>query len=127
PVPRAGDAAALRPQLRGDDLRGPAGGGVRELSMTVRATLFGLGLAGLAFAWSGAPALVAAGPFSAHMIAHVTVVAVAAPLLAVAVAGGRNDPTWRWPLLAAPVPAMLAELVVVWGWHLPLPHAAARD
>lgn len=95
--------------------------------MTVRATLFGLGLAGLAFAWSGAPALVAAGPFSAHMIAHVTVVAVAAPLLAVAVAGGRHDPTWRWPLLAAPVPAMLAELVVVWGWHLPLPHAAARD
>lgn len=95
--------------------------------MKARSMLFGAGLICLAFAWSGVPALLAAGPFSAHMIAHVTVVAVAAPLLAVALAGGPNDPTRRWPWLAAPVAAMLAELVVVWGWHLPLPHAAARD
>lgn len=95
--------------------------------MMARRILFGLGLASLAFAWSGVSAMLAAGPLSAHMIAHVSVVAVAAPLLAVALAGGRHDPTRRWPWLALPVAAMVAELVVVWGWHLPLPHAAARD
>jgi putative membrane protein len=66
------------------------------------------------------------GHFSAHMIVHVAVVAVAAPLLAIGVAGSRADATRRRPWLAAPVPAMLVEFVVVWGWHLPLLHEAAR-
>src|SRR3546814_13943200 len=41
--------------------------------------------------------------------------------------GSAWDPTRRWPWLAAPMAAMLAELVVVWGWHLPLLHHAARS
>ena len=94
--------------------------------MKARATAFGLAAASLAIAWSGAAAPLAPGPFSAHMIAHVAVMALAAPLLAIAAAGTRADPTRRWPLLAAPIAAMLAELVVVWGWHLPLLHHAAR-
>lgn len=82
--------------------------------------------ASLAVVWSGAAEPFSAGPFSAHMVVHVTVMVVAAPLLAAALAGGRSDPTRRWPAVAAPIPAMLAELVVVWGWHLPLLHHAAQ-
>lgn len=92
----------------------------------MRLTLFVIACASLAFVWSGLAAPLAAGPFSAHMVAHVTVVALAAPLLAIALGGSRLDPTRRWPLLAAPVAAMLAELVVMWGWHLPLLHHLAQ-
>ena len=92
----------------------------------MRLALLAVACAGLAVAWSGAAARWAPGPFSAHMIVHVTVMAIAAPLIAIAVAGSRCDPTRRWPALAAPIPAMLAELLVVWGWHLPLLHHAAH-
>lgn len=94
--------------------------------MSRRRLLGGLAAASLAVVWGGAAALVAAGPFSAHMVAHVTVMSLAAPLLAAALAGSAADPTRRWPALAAPLPAMLAEFVVVWGWHLPLLHGWAR-
>lgn len=94
--------------------------------MSARTTFLAAGLVVLALAWSGILALPAPGPFSAQMGVHVAVVAVAAPLLALGIADGRFDPARRHPWLAAPVPAMLAELVVVWGWHLPLLHHAAR-
>lgn len=94
--------------------------------MRRRLAIAGAALASLAAAWAGAAELIAPGTFSAHMIVHVTVMAVAAPLLAIAVAGSPADPTRRWPLIAAPMAAMVAELVVVWGWHLPLLHHAAR-
>jgi putative membrane protein len=48
---------------------------------------------------------------------------VVAPLLVVAF---RHRPSW----FQAPAPALAAgalELVVVWGWHLPWLHAAARE
>ena len=77
-------------------------------------------------AWLGAPALLLP-PFSAHMTMHMGVVAVAAPLVAFGLAGTRRDPAIRWPRLFSVVPASLAELVLVWGWHTPALHLAARQ
>jgi putative membrane protein len=66
------------------------------------------------------------GPFSAHMATHMTVVAVAAPLLALALAGTALDPLSRLPKPLLAVPASLLELLVVWGWHAPALHDFAR-
>jgi len=84
------------------------------------------GLTVLALAWLGAPHAVAPGPFSAHMIAHMAVVAVAAPLLAAAAAGSAFDPVRAAPGLFAPIPASFVELVLVWAWHAPVLHESAR-
>jgi putative membrane protein len=87
----------------------------------------GLGLATLAFAWLAPLRAILPGPFSAHMTTHMAVVAVAAPLLAIGVAGGSLDPVRRAPRLFPPIPASLVELFVVWIWHAPaLHHAAAH-
>jgi putative membrane protein len=80
----------------------------------------------LALAWLGPPALGVGTGFAGHMAVHVAVVAIAAPLLAIAIAGSRLDPTPLAPLLFAPMLAMGLEFVVVWGWHAPVLHAAAR-
>jgi putative membrane protein len=60
------------------------------------------------------------------MTMHVAVVAIVAPLIAFAIAGTRLDPVRRLPRLLAPIPISLMELVVVWGWHVPSFHQAAR-
>ncbi|WP_267435309.1 cytochrome c oxidase assembly protein [Sphingomonas sp. GM_Shp_1] len=54
-----------------------------------------------------------------HMVAHMIAVAVAAPLLALAIQDSRLDPARRWPRLATPMVAALMEAVIVWGWHVP--------
>lgn len=64
--------------------------------------------------------------FSAHMLMHMAVVAVAAPLLALGLAGSRADPACRWPAWFAPIVASIIEFVVVWAWHAPALHQAAR-
>jgi putative membrane protein len=64
--------------------------------------------------------------FSAHMAMHMAVVAIAAPLLAWGSAGTRLDPVMSAPRLFAPIPASVIELVVVWTWHAPSLHHAAR-
>jgi putative membrane protein len=80
----------------------------------------------LAALWLGPLPGLAHRSFTAHMVMHMGVVAVAAGLAALALAGTRLDPARRAPRLFAPIPAMLGELVVVWGWHAPAPHAWAR-
>ncbi len=80
----------------------------------------------LAMVWFGPLVALAGHSFTAHMTMHVAVVAVAAPLLAVAVV--RTTPV-RLCLpraLAGPVLASIAEFLAVWGWHLPAPHLFAR-
>jgi len=84
-----------------------------------------VGLAALALAWSGLAAQFAPS-FTAHMIMHMLVVTVAAPLIALAIASTRFDPSARAPFVFAPLPASLWELVAVWGWHAPALHAFAR-
>lgn len=91
-----------------------------------RAVLLALGALTLALVWLGPLPQLAALYFSAHMTMHMGVVAVAAPLLAFGVAGGRLDPARRWPSLFSAIPASLVELLVVWTWHAPALHHAAR-
>jgi putative membrane protein len=66
------------------------------------------------------------GGFAAHMTAHMLVVAVAAPLLALGVSGTRLDPVVRASWLGASIPASLVELAAVSAWHAPALHHAAR-
>lgn len=101
------------------------------------------GLALLAVVWIGPLPEWSRHSFAAHMAMHMSVVAVAAPLLAAGVAGGRLDPV-RWlaagvlpgkgrspallvpAVLLSPVVASVIEFVVVWAWHAPALHHAAR-
>lgn len=76
--------------------------------------------------WLGPLPQLAQRSFSAHMALHIGVVAVAAPLLALGLAGGRLDPVRRAPAWFPPIPVSVVELVVVWAWHVPVLHHAAR-
>lgn len=94
------------------------------------------GAAVLAAAWLGPLPALSDHAFSAHMLMHMAVVAVACPLLAAGIAGGRFDFTrldgerardalWR-AALCSPFVASALEFVVVWSWHAPGPHHLAR-
>jgi putative membrane protein len=83
-----------------------------------------LGLLLLALIWLG-PLLGAwRDSFAAHMLAHMGVIAIAAPLIAIGLPAkwqpGPNMPA------ALPVLASLFELVAVWGWHAPAMRAMAE-
>lgn len=84
------------------------------------------GLVTLAAAWLGPLPALARDAFFAHMTMHMMVVALAAPLIALGLAGSRLDPVLYGPRLFPPVPVSLLELVVVWAWHAPVLHHAAR-
>lgn len=86
-----------------------------------------LALAVLGLAWSGPLPALARHSFAAHMTMHIAIVAVAAPLLALAIAGTRADPVRALPRAVAPIPASMIELVVVWSWHAPALHLVARQ
>jgi putative membrane protein len=92
----------------------------------MRPALLVCGLLALAAVWLGPLPQLARHAFSAHMTMHMGVVAVAAPILAVGVAGGRLDLVRHAPRLFAPIPASVVELIVVWAWHAPALHHAAR-
>jgi putative membrane protein len=92
----------------------------------MRRTPLVLALLVLAAAWLGPLPALAARAFAAHMTVHMAIVAVAAPLLALSVRGGPFDPARRIPAIFAPIPASLVELLVVWLWHAPVLHHAAR-
>lgn len=81
----------------------------------------------LAAVWFGPLPDLSASSFAAHMTMHMAVVAVAAPLAAFAVSGARLDPAHLASAWFAPIPASLIELLVVWTWHAPALHAAARE
>jgi putative membrane protein len=85
-----------------------------------------LGLAVLAVAWLGPLPRLASHSFAAHMSMHIAVVAMAAPLLSLTMAGTVADPVRSMPRVMAPIPASLIELVVIWAWHVPALHHAAR-
>jgi putative membrane protein len=67
-----------------------------------------------------------AGAFTRHMVAHMTLVAIVAPLVAAAIARSRLDPVRRRPRWFSPIAASLVEFVVIWAWHAPALHIAAR-
>lgn len=80
----------------------------------------------LALAWLGPLPALASHSFTAHMTLHMTVVAAAAPLLALACAGAAWDPARKAPMVFAAIPASIVELLVVWAWHVPALHHAAH-
>ncbi len=80
----------------------------------------------LAVLWIGPLPARAETSFAAHMVLHMGVVALAAPLLAFSL--GRSG------LLPAGIgsgrfvlPAALLEFLLIWGWHAPALHDAARQ
>lgn len=81
----------------------------------------------LAAAWLGPLPELSRQVFTAHMSLHVSVIAIAAPLLAIGIAGSRFDPVRNMPAVLAPIPASILELVVVWAWHAPALHHLARQ
>jgi putative membrane protein len=82
----------------------------------------------LAVVWSGGLRFLPFGPFTQHMVMHMSVVALAAPLLAFAVSGSPLDPVRRVPQYFSAIVASMFEFFVVWAWHVPvLHHAAAHD
>jgi putative membrane protein len=91
-----------------------------------RHLLLACGLILLAWLWAGPLPDATSSRFSAHMLLHMSVVSIAAPILALGVAGGPLDVARRWPTLLHPLLASVVELCVVWGWHAPALHAAAR-
>lgn len=93
----------------------------------MRRVMLMMGLLTLAAVWLSELPQMAGRAFWAHMTMHMGVVAVAAPLIALGMGGGRWDPVMRAPKLFAPVPASIIELVVVWAWHAPALHQAARQ
>ena len=80
----------------------------------------------LAAAWLGPLPHWSRSSFAAHMLMHLSVVALAAPLLAIGVAGTAADPARRWPAVFGAVVASIFEFLVVWAWHAPALHHAAR-
>jgi putative membrane protein len=96
------------------------------MPMTVRIAPLSLALLALAAAWVWPVPAWDGWPFAAHMAAHVSLVALAAPLVALAVAGGPLDPV-RWRRPPSALGASLVEGVVVWVFHAPAFHAAARS
>jgi len=75
------------------------------------------GLILLAVVWLGPLLDSWRASFSAHMVAHMGVVGVAAPLIAI---GLSQHWRARTPMPAAlPVAASVLELITVWGWHAP--------
>ena len=92
----------------------------------MRRALLIVGLLILGVIWLGPLPEMAPYAFFAHMTMHMGVVAVAAPLIALGLVGGRLDPTGYAPSVWAPIPASILELVIVWAWHAPGAHHWAR-
>lgn len=92
-----------------------------------RRVLLFLGIVILGAMWFGPLPDLAKQAFWAHMTLHMGVVAVAAPLLALGITGSAADPVCRAPAWFPPVPLSVLELVIVWAWHAPALHHAARN
>jgi putative membrane protein len=92
----------------------------------MRAMPLTLGILVLAAAWLGPLPVLASQSFSAHMALHMAVVVLAAPLVSLGISGSALDPTSTLPRLFTPIPASIAELIIVWAWHTPALHHAVR-
>jgi putative membrane protein len=91
----------------------------------VRRASFILGLFVLALIWFGPLLDVWRGSFSAHMLAHMGVVAIAAPLIAIGIPLSPRPDASR--AFAIALPASVVELIVVWSWHAPALRALAES
>ena len=84
------------------------------------------GLALLGALWLGPLPGLASHSFTAHMVMHLGVLAVASPMLALglprlaAALARRSSPVTA-------LAASAAEFIVVWAWHAPAAHTVARN
>lgn len=78
----------------------------------------------LAALWLGPLPAMSRRAFSPHMILHLGVAVVAAPMIAIGLARVRPGVELERPLLLA-LAASAVEMIVVWGWHVPALHEAA--
>jgi putative membrane protein len=80
--------------------------------------------AGAIFIALGTALLLPQGPMAAHMLWHVAVMNLAAPLLAIVILrswpAALDRPAWLWT-------ATIVQLVLLWGWHAPPAHRAASQ
>jgi putative membrane protein len=65
--------------------------------------------------------------FTLHMVWHMTLVAAIAPVVAWQIRSTPLNPVRNAPALFSPLVACLVEFLVVWGWHTPALHDAARQ
>ncbi|NGN45067.1 cytochrome c oxidase assembly protein [Mesorhizobium sp. CGMCC 1.15528] len=91
----------------------------------MRRVSFLLGLTVLVMVWGGPLLDLYRNSFASHMLAHMGVVAIAAPLLAIVVSGSRFDLLAR-SSISTPIVASVVELFVVWLWHAPAMRALAE-
>ncbi|MEE2951534.1 MAG: cytochrome c oxidase assembly protein [Pseudomonadota bacterium] len=100
----------------------------RRGSAPIRGTgiaLLLLGFALLLALWLGPLVPLSAVSFSAHMILHLSIVSLAAPLIALGIAlawPNRLPPLFG---LGAAIGASLFDMFVVWIWHAPVLHESA--
>jgi putative membrane protein len=86
------------------------------------------GLLVLAALWLGPLPSLSQTAFSPHMMLHLGIVVVAAPLIAFGLSVHMPPMTDFATALRLCLLALLFEMVAVWGWHVPLLHdAAARN
>ena len=85
-----------------------------------------IGFALLALLWLGPLPRMSEQAFAAHMLLHMGVVALASPLISFGIAATRFDAARYAPELFSPIPVSVVELAVVWAWHAPALHHAAR-
>lgn len=86
-----------------------------------------IGLALLAFAWAGPLPRLVPVSFAAHMTLHMTVVAIAVPLIAIGIALRFAGFVARNEARALAIAVTLIDVVVIWGWHTPYLHHASRS
>lgn len=96
------------------------------MTAVLRDPRFLLGLGVLAAAWLGPLPGMVGESFTAHMLLHMIVVAIAAPLLAAALAPQLEGRAIGGRMLSLALLASLIDFFVIWGWHLPLLHEATR-
>ncbi|RLQ88425.1 cytochrome c oxidase assembly protein [Notoacmeibacter ruber] len=87
-----------------------------------RVTCLTIALLLLCLVWAAPLLMPSAGrwPFTLHMVRHMVLVAVAAPLLVLAL------PRLSGGLILSPLIAAVLEFFVVWGWHFGTPHQLAQ-
>jgi putative membrane protein len=85
-----------------------------------------VGLAVLLATWLGPLPGLVRDSFAAHMTMHMAVVGIGVPLLAAGLAPSVSHLPVMRSQIALPFAVSMIDLIVVWGWHAPALHHAAR-
>ena len=89
----------------------------------MRRALIIAGIAVLVLAWAGPLPSLVPGSFAAHMVLHMSVVGIGAPMFAIGLAMRASRPVT--PLMWS-VAVSILDFVAIWGWHAPYLHHLSR-